>query len=221
MRQEDNSHLPADRLARILMDCARQDPSLLGRSRPDVAGPLVAAGGQPLTLNDTNCSVSEYLENLVMIAVDSARDAEATYREASETNRRSRRRELAAVAFCIVGVLAGVTGVIASRLHAGTEAQLADVTATLQTLDARQNQTNGRIAELQSNVDAAAVQTPAVSRPPPLRPPPVTIPVNGLRSVGAEQQISHRGAAEARGYQPVIFPQFFANVRRNMYALLR
>ena len=215
MRQDDESHVPADRLARILMNCAKQDPSLLGRSRADAAGSLVETNGQPLALPDTSCSVSEYLENLVMIAVESARDAEATYREACETNRRSRRRELAAAAFCIVGALAGVTGVIASRLHAGTEARLAAVTATLQSLNARQDQTNGRLAELQSNVDAAATaeQSQAVSQPQP-----VSVPVNGL-PVGAERQNSHR--ASGRGYHPVVFPQFFSSVRRDMYALLR
>lgn len=214
MRQDENSHLPADRLARLLMDFARQDPSLLGRSRQDVLGSLVEASGQPIVLPDASCNVSEYLENLVMIAVDSARDAEATYREACETNRRSRRRELAAAAFCIVGVLAGVTGVITARLHAGTEARLADVTATLQSLDARQHQTNGQLAELQANVDAAAAQAPVA------QPVPMTIPVNGLQSTGVEQQAAAHPTM-ARGYQPVIFPQFFAHVRHSMYALLR
>lgn len=213
MRQDDKSHLPADRLARILMDCARQDPSLLGRARPDAAGPLIEAGEQPIALPDASCSVSEYLENLVMIAVESARDAEATYREACETNRRSRKRELVAAGFCVVGVLAGVTGVVTARLHAGTEAELAAVTATVQSLDERQHQTNGRLAELQANVDTAA-QMQAVN--PPSRP--VAIPVNGLDSTGADQQSAHHGA---RGYRPVIFPQFFSSVRRNMYALLR
>ena len=197
----------------MLMDSARQDPSLLGRSRSVAATSLVELS-QALALPDASCSVSEYLENLVMIAVDSARDAEATFREACETNRRSRRRELAAVAFCVVGVLAGVTGVIAARLHAGTEARLASVTTSLQSLDARQERTNGRVAELQANV-AAAAQTQAISQPAPM-----TIPVNGLHAVGADQQSGSRRAA-ATGYQPVIFPQFFSNVRRSMYALLR
>ena len=215
MRQDDDSHLPADRLARILLDCVRQDPSLLGRSRPDLAGTLVESSGQPIALPDASCNVSEYLENLVMIAVESARDAQATYREACESNRRSRRREWAAAVFCVVGVLAGVTGGFAARLNTGSETQLTEVTQTLQSLNARQDQTNGRLAELQSNVDAAAVQTQAVSQPQPM-----TIPVNGLRSTGPEQHpLSHQGSA--RDNHPVIFPQFFANVRRNMFAMVR
>ena len=215
MRHDDKSHLPADRLARILMDCAKQDPSLLGRARPETAGPLIEAAEQPIALPDTSCSVSEYLENLVMIAVESARDAEATYQEACKTNRRSRKRELVAAGFCVVGVLAGVTGVVTARLHAGAEAQLAAVTATVESLDARQHQTNGRLAELRANVDTAA-QMQSVSQPERA----VAIPVNGLDSTGtgAGAPGVHHGA---RGYHPVVFPQFFSNVRRNVYALLR
>jgi cell division protein FtsB len=214
MRQDDSSHFPAARLARILMDQARQDPSLLGRSRAEMESSLIEAGEQPIALPDASCSVSEYLENLVMIAVESSRDAEATYREACETNRRSRRRELVAAALCVVGVLAGVTGAVTARLHADTEAQLAQVTATLQSLDERQHQTNGRLAELQSNVDTAVRdEAPAVSQPQPM-----TIPVNGVDSTGADQQGAHHSA---RGYRPVVFPQFFSAVRRDMYALLR
>src|SRR5215472_14474764 len=118
---DEFSQLPVESIARFLTVSGYEDPSLLRRSRMP---PALAAlerirmrlheslwppsPSQPHT--DAPSDQSAYLEELVSIAVASARRAEDAAREARATGMAARRRMFAISAFGAIGVLTGIAG---------------------------------------------------------------------------------------------------------------
>jgi hypothetical protein len=67
-------------------------------------------------LSDPAVDVRQYLENLVTIAIGSAREAEDTLFEVRKANRKARRRIALVASFGAVGLVVGIAGFIGSRI---------------------------------------------------------------------------------------------------------
>src|SRR6516225_703694 len=102
--QDEFSQFPVESIARFLSVCANEDPALVRRSRvpPAVAAldrikmrlppPLRSSSPPPPAAGDTSDDESAYLEELVSIAVASARQAEDAARQVRATGATARRR---------------------------------------------------------------------------------------------------------------------------------
>jgi hypothetical protein len=116
MSQEDHSRLPTEKIARLLMECAKQDPALVGRPRP------VAAARQAALRQDTAMAYSRsnlpagamgihlQLEELASVVVESAEQAEEALRLARATARSARRGMVVFAGIGALGILVGVAG---------------------------------------------------------------------------------------------------------------
>jgi hypothetical protein len=66
-------------------------------------------------LSDPSVDIRQYLENLVTIAIGSAREAEDTLFEARKANRKARQRIALVASFGAIGLVVGIAGFIDSR----------------------------------------------------------------------------------------------------------
>ena len=121
---DDSSGAPVERLARSLLACARDatipagpvaDGRRRGTSRPDrgIAAIARAAGrvaGCPPSHRPSDRN--PYLEELVAIAVSTARQAEDAARRASDACVLARRDRFAWVGFGVLGIVIGIAGVV-------------------------------------------------------------------------------------------------------------
>lgn len=124
--QDEFSQFPVESIARFLSVCAGEDPTLVRRSRvpPAVAAldrinmrlppPLRSSGPPPPPAGDT-CDESAYLEELVSIAVASARQAEDAARQVRAAGAAARRRMFAISAFGAIGIVTGIAGIVGAR----------------------------------------------------------------------------------------------------------
>jgi hypothetical protein len=123
---DEFSQFPVESIARFLTVCGHEDPTLLRRSRMP---PALAALERirmrlheslwpptpPPPHTDDASDQSAYLEELVSIAVASARQAEDAAREARATGTAARRRMFAISAFGAIGILTGIAGIAGTR----------------------------------------------------------------------------------------------------------
>jgi hypothetical protein len=119
---DDFSQFPVESIARFLAVCGYEDPTLLRRSRvpPDVVDleqlhmrlppPLRSSSSPRLPAGDTS-DQSGYLEELVAIAVSSARQAEDTLQRIRAASATARRRLLAISAVGAIGLVLGIVGI--------------------------------------------------------------------------------------------------------------
>jgi hypothetical protein len=126
MNQEDYAALPIEHLARLLMECAKQDPALVGRLRPiTAAGQTVLHKGDPQALarrslpDDLVQGIDLQLEELTSVAIEAAEQADEALRVARAATRSAR---LGMAVFASIGVLGIVVGVMgtADSGHRGT-----------------------------------------------------------------------------------------------------
>jgi hypothetical protein len=126
MNQEDSARLPTETLARLLMECAKQDPALVGRLRPiTVARQTALHEGDPQALArrglpaDRVLGIDLQLEELASVAVEAAEQAEEALRLARAATRSAR---LGMAVFAGIGVFGIVVGVVgtADSGHRGT-----------------------------------------------------------------------------------------------------
>jgi hypothetical protein len=127
MNREGSQRLPTEQLARFLMECARQDPALVGRSRP--AQPAGAPAHRrevvpkalfPIPLHaGTELTINRQLEDLVSAAVASAQQAEDAFRQAQEANRAAHRRMAVFAGIGVLGILVGLAGIADNHLRGG------------------------------------------------------------------------------------------------------
>ena len=121
-----------DRIARRLMESARQDPSLVGRARPmpvtEPEGhssglPAFSQPSLPLRLLDHGAlDLYRQCEQLVVIAVDAAQRAEETFYRAREALKATRRRSLLGGALGVLGVVAGLAAIADNHWYVGAAA---------------------------------------------------------------------------------------------------
>jgi hypothetical protein len=141
---KDFSRSPMEQFARFLMVSAKEDPALLRRAAashsdnfldrirqlPAMLSPLAAPAA--IASGDTP-AMDPYLEELVSLAIASAREAEDASREAHAAIARSRRGTFAFASVAALGVMVGVAGMTSSHISSPAlpdgEARAADATA--------------------------------------------------------------------------------------------
>lgn len=115
MTTGDLPELSVEQLARVLLDCARDDPALLARSGPRAVAPPDAATLLPPVpmprpaappLNLPAARSNPEVEELVSIAVNCARRAEDAVRHARQISAAANRRVSMAAVFAGCGVMA-------------------------------------------------------------------------------------------------------------------
>ena len=126
----------AGQVARLLLESARQDPALIGRSHPPVHDAPPNGGLSLPVASDLQRSIqlpgatpynsSHQLEDLVSIAVESAHQAEDAARQADRATALVRR----GMGFCatlgILGLVVGIAAIADNHLH-GTAGAIATV----------------------------------------------------------------------------------------------
>jgi hypothetical protein len=164
MSPEEPPQQPVDELARLLMDAARADPTLLNRVQAfRQRGLGEHSAGLPATVRARQCATQipsaplvarsdtdEYLEQLVSLAVSSAQRAEDALRSVGGNNRVSRRMMAAAAGIGAVGVLIGIIGVADGRLIHRSDARLTQVVSEARVLADVQQQTSGQASQLRA-----------------------------------------------------------------------
>jgi len=116
---DEFSHFPVESIARFLTVCGSEDPDLLRRSRLVALAPV--PGEQSRTPREAveheKTPQHEYLEELVSIAVASARQAEDAVRQVHATGASARRRMVALAAFGVAGIFVGLAGMGSQYVH--------------------------------------------------------------------------------------------------------
>ena len=171
MTPEEPAQQSVGELARLLMDAAGADPTLLNCAQAFRQRRLGEhSAGLPATVRARQCATQipsaplvarsdtdEYLEQLVSLAVSSAQRAEDALRSVGGNNRVSRRMMAAAAGIGAVGVLVGIIGVADSRLIHRSDARLTQVVSEARVLADVQQQTSGQVSQLR----ARAAEQPA------------------------------------------------------------
>jgi hypothetical protein len=136
-----DSPRPSSRtVARLLLETARQDPSLLGRSHVVTSRPVgnpflglsaAPAGLLPMSLVPTQQQdISQQIEELVSIAVVSAQHAEDALRHANEANGVARRSMKIFASVGVLGMLVGAGAIADHHLFGPGGAMVAAAEAT-------------------------------------------------------------------------------------------
>jgi len=119
---KDPARSPVEQLARFLMVSAKEDPSLLRRtSASPVPVPFLDRVRDLPTMlypqpePDGKSRTDPYLEELVALAIASAREAEDASREARAAIARARRGTFALASVAALGILVGIAGVSGYR----------------------------------------------------------------------------------------------------------
>ena len=172
--QPDFSRLPVEAVARLLSVCGNEDPTLLRRATapeqaiptPETEAPW-ARRARPAT--PPPLDQESYLEDLVSIALASARQAEEAARQVHHASIAARRRMYALSIFGALGILVGVASIASGRLtpapgpvHSGV------VTAATG---------SGVVTAFSTTTSPVATRLPELvvqhSPPPALEPPPM------------------------------------------------
>lgn len=154
-------------IARRLMETARQEPSLLGRSRPSASqtywmAPVSAELPVSVTAN-TSLALYEQCEHLASVAVEAAQQAEDAYARARAAFIAARRGMIAFGLLGILGVAIGAAAMLSSNGRT-TEAPASPVTVASANPPAP--------AAAVPDADVPALHTVYV---PPLPTPPIPI----------------------------------------------
>jgi hypothetical protein len=115
---DDFSQFPVESIARFLTVCGNEDPTLLRRSREVPAGvdfeqlhsrlpPPLRSSCSPLPPSGGTSDQSVYLEELVSIALNSARQAEDALQRIHAASASARQRKFAISAVGAIGLLGG------------------------------------------------------------------------------------------------------------------
>ena len=258
---DDSSGAPVERLARSLMACAGVQPSLLARSRTAADGalpgpieelPQLFAQSVGLLSNPVRrpSERSPYLEELVSIAVSTARQAEDAARHASDACALARRERFGWIGFGVLGIVIGIAGVVDAHWIPGMNHGQAEMVSETRLPD----EPKGSAADLPG--PAVAAPSPAIPArqvagpsqvnvtaetvaPPPL-PAAIPIAVRPTWSIAsAEAQPRYDSApfytppprpkyrthrthhVNAAPRPPVVLARFLANLRRDVHAIFR
>lgn len=123
---DDFPKSPVERIARRLIETARQEPSLLGRSRPlldlafrqtELAAQTKGALSIPWPAG-TSLALYQQCEQLASVAVEAAQQAEDAFAAASAAFVRARRGMVAFGAFGALGIAVALTALLMNRDHA-------------------------------------------------------------------------------------------------------
>jgi len=202
--------------------------AVVGRNAGELANDAFNRfSGMPL-LSDPTLDVRQYLEDLVSLAVNSARQAADLSAQAGETSRRARRGMIAVAGVGALGVLVGLAGFAAGR---SSNVRLSAVHQEVMALQEMQRQTHEQLGELAASAakqDAMIGVAQKIQEIVPSQLPP------RLQSVSAPR-VSHppiRAAEpwpDARAPRPVaiqhtnavVLPPFVIAIQRKLRAIFR
>lgn len=200
MTPDDESQVPVEHLAQLLVQHARQDTRLAQRTAanddamhsriqelPAMQREWAPSLQLPPRFGTADSASMEALEELVSSALTSAQDAEALSQEAYDASRRTRRGMMAGLALATVGIVVAVAGVIGGHL-VGAQDSTAGLANQMQALSTLQHQISDQLAALQVQSaahqtgvkSAAQVQAQAVAQSQTALPPLTTVPVGVL-----------------------------------------
>jgi hypothetical protein len=258
---DDSSGPPIERLARSLLACAKDQPSLLVRSPEAANGALpglieasprlqVRRAGWLSGPLGRPADRSPYLEELVSIAVSTARQAEDAARHASDAYAMARRGRLAWAGFGVLGIVIGVSGVVDAHWTQGRNHRPVEMVSEARLPD----ETRGKANDLP--VSAVASETPvtpalqATTAAPSPRsgtaetfeaPLPAAIPI-AVRPTWSIGSIDAPPRNDVASFYPpprpkyhtqrnhhvtvtprrsVVFPRLFATLRRDVRAIFQ
>jgi hypothetical protein len=253
---------PVERLARSLLACARDQPSLLVRSReaPGEALPgLIEAlprlhvrrpGWLPGPFGRPN-DRSPYLEELVSMAVATARQAEDAARHASDACAMARRGRFAWAGFGVLGIAIGISGLVDAHWTHGMnhlQAKMADEAHMPAEPPGKADNLPGPVVEAESPVTpalhaitdapspgtatAATVEAPLPAAIPiAVRPtwsidPADAPPRNDIAPFYSppprvKYHTQRNHRANVTPHRPVVVTHFFAALRRDVRAIFR
>jgi hypothetical protein len=207
--RRDPSQIPVERLAQLLLQCARADASLPRRTPanddPEHARYVAATYNRiealpelrreslairpepPLALPlppAAEVASNEELEELVAIALTSAHEAEDVSWQANEASRKARRGMAVAVGLAVLGIAIAGTAAVSARLYGTDDQQIAQIAGQVQAMDDLQHHIDQQLAEIhaQGTVQEASAEQP----PPPAAPAadhPATLPPLRTREV--------------------------------------
>jgi hypothetical protein len=169
MTPDEPPQYSAAELARLLMDAARADSTLVNRGQA-LPGPNLSqhSAGLPTTVPSSapllsRSDTDDYLEQLASIAVSSARRAEGALQSIGRNGKVSKRTIATATGIGALGVLVGIVGVADRRLTDRSDTRLTQVVGEVRILADMQQQTSGQVARLRAqaaNQPADALSTP-------------------------------------------------------------
>ena len=244
---------PVERIARALLSEARQDPALLGRThaprRTSISERLelpLASGGalQPIRYeHPAPVEFEQHLEDLVSIAVASARQAEDACEEVRAASQTAHRGMILFAGFGVLGVLLALAAVVDQHLHnriavAATPTEIAEPATSAPNTPSTATAAGPRPTEPgTANSGAASLATadappadaggsglliPTASAQPVMRaivPPVYHGPVSGYAPPWpSERRVGYTANVSNRR---VVVPQFFVTVQRDLGALFR
>jgi hypothetical protein len=251
----DFSQPPTELIARLLLESARQDPALLGRSHPPKSAPMRLDEPDPLIafpmLAETPRSLplmaaappefSHQFEDLVSLALASARHAEDASDEARSASSSARRSMRAMAVLGLIGILLGVAAIADNHLFglaatmtttavAGPAAApddavpaVRDPAPSLPPREAQMRPPAAPTADPTANPVASDIVVPAAAeatRPtvPVYHAPPAAYSVYSAPWPNDRQPRYHyRNTTTRRAY----VPPFFVALRRDISSLLR
>ena len=159
MTPGDFPRLPADRLARLLSECARQDPALVLReaSRNDPLLPNAfdtiwqTEALAPISLPSRPKSPADrHLEELVSIAVASAQNAADACQQVGGANRSAKRALCALAGIAASAAVIGAACLVDYHIRNDTAGKLAQITGEIRALAALEHRTSVQLAALRS-----------------------------------------------------------------------
>ena len=169
MTPGDFPRLPADRLARLLSECARQDPALVLREAPRT-DPLLSDAFDTVWQTEALAPISlpsrpksqadRHLEELVSIAAASAQNAADACRQAGDANRSAKRGVCALAGIAASAAVIGAVCLIDYHIRNDTAGKLAQITGEIR--PALQHRTSVQLAALRS-AEAEAEQREAAA----------------------------------------------------------
>jgi hypothetical protein len=208
---EEPPEQSAEALARSLMDAALADPTLTSRAHelpgsglgaPSAGLPAAAPGPARSRLFQrtpllARSATSQYLEELVSIAVTSAQRAEDLLHAVGKTARFGRRAIGTVVGIGALGILVGLMGIADKRLSDRSAARLTQVAGEMRALADLQQRTGGEVAQLQAQVAEEHVRPAKTSQDAdvPASAQPAGPPASAPRMVSREGSLDASAAA--------------------------
>lgn len=209
VRSDDIARPPADVVARLLLQCTRDDPTLVKRTRghartaqtPAIQPPVTQAALRPpsIVLANADPAAKQYFEDLVSIAVASSERADDLLREAYAANRKATYAtwtfaSIAAVSVA-VGLAAGAAGMIGNHHGNATDSRLTEIAGEVKSLGQQQQQAGQQLAAVRSEIvkrhtDTVTVQEADTQGVIPAETLPAT-----AEPLGQQQQASQHLAA--------------------------
>jgi hypothetical protein len=176
---DDAVRPPANVVAQLVLQCTRDDPTLVKRSRghtrteqtqaiqsPVTRPPVTRAEPRPppILLSDADPATKQYFEDLVSIAVASSERADDLLREAHEASRKATHATWAFASIAAVSVVVGVAGMIGSHHGNAADTRLTEIAGGVKSLGQQQQQASQQLAAVRSEITDERPATVAVQQ---------------------------------------------------------